>query len=396
MDGAGANAVFRARIGILSILALLGAAASFRLAFLFHRLPELALVVVCLAAISYAQLRHAGLTALVIAAPLPGVLGASLASVLIFPGSHRTAFPLVAYLAGFFVADTLAAEIALRVGEGSPPPAASQGAQAQLMPAVLGALALAVLFAARNPLAWSAATAGAGLCAWIALPLAASFLPFGEDYIARINRLRERREHWLDYLAPFAYPRWGWSLSGVAVILCVLGYFEAARAVPAWPQVSRADLIWLGSILTLLAGAVLAIRDWRRALAALLACLPAAFLALWLLAGSRAWSAGWPALGLGAMAVYFISARTASFVQAGEPASVASLRALTRHGAAILFAAAACALPLALFDRMTGIAPAAAVLLGAFNALVFAPAFSIVIEGLFPRRATIEARYRVR
>src|SRR6202789_685743 len=395
MDGAAANAVFRARIAILLILALLAAAACYRLTSLLHLLPELALVVACLAAISYAQLRHAGLTALVIAAPLPGVLGASLPSVFGSPGSRMMGFPVVAYLTGFFIADMLAAEIAVRAGEGSSPLAASQGAQAQLMPAVVGALALAILFAARNPLTWFA-VAGAGLCAWIALPLAASFLPFGEDYIARANRLRERSEHWLNYLAPFAYPRWGRSLSGVAVVLCALGYFEAARSALTWPHVSRADLVWLAPAAAVLAGAVLGIRDWERAVAAFLACCPAVLLALWLFAESHAWPDSWPALGLGAMAVYFISARAASFVRAGEPAGVASVRALTRYGAAILFAVAACALALALFDRMAGVAPAAAILLGGFSALVFAPAFSIVMEGLFPRRATIEARYRVR
>src|SRR6202789_1294936 len=121
MDGAAANAVFRARIAILLILALLAAAACYRLTSLLHLLPELALVVACLAAISYAQLRHAGLTALVIAAPLPGVLGASLPSVFGSPGSRMMVFPVVAYLAGFFIADMLAAEIAVRAGEGSSP-----------------------------------------------------------------------------------------------------------------------------------------------------------------------------------------------------------------------------------------------------------------------------------
>lgn len=404
MDGAGANAIFRARIAIILIVVLLGCGAvagglQLGVAPAAGLLPGGALALIALAGVSYVHLRHAGLSALAIVAPLPGFLCALLLAAAVFPRGDAAVGAACAYLAGYFLANVLAAEIVARAAEGDA--AAAQRTMADLAPAALGALVLAACADALiHPrfASWAAMleTAGSVLSALIALPLAASFLRFGEDFIALANRLRERRERALARLAPVAAPRWGWSLSGVAVIIVVLGIFGIVQSNLAWPAMARDGLIWLAPVPFATIAALAAMRDWRRGLAAALALFPAAALALWLSSRIGLGSNLTQAAGLGLMPIYLISARAASFVRGGDPAAVASMRALTRHGAAISFGAIASALGLLLFYRQGGIVPAAAILLGGVGALVFAPAFAIVIEDIFPRRATIEARYRVR
>jgi hypothetical protein len=122
-------------------------------------------------------------------------------------------------------------------------------------------------------------------------------------------------------------------------------------------------------------------------------------LALWVFArvplDVTVWRHLLQALGLGIMPVVFVSARAAGFARDGEDVAVASTRALERDGAAVLFIVAAAALSLAAFHRLQDIPAAIGIFLGAPSALVFAPAFAVVLEGIFPRRAVIEARYRV-
>jgi hypothetical protein len=392
--GAALNVFFRARIVILAllVLALIGTAALW-----LRSRPDMPVdwpvAAAILAAFSFLCLRHAGLAALTLIAPLP----AFLAVVMFLPvGGDRLSLWL-AFLPGFVVASFFAASIARQAAEGAPGKMAASQTLQDLTPATLCALIAACVpaFLFANGAMLAAVLAGAGLCALIATPLAASWLPFGENFAARANRLREWRERGLAYLIPVALPRWGWSLSGVAIVLAVLGVFGALPlGLP-----SGANLIGYGAIAVAVAALFLATRDWRRSLAALLAFLPALFFTLWVFARMPHDPAALrhllQALGIGFMPVVLAAARAARFMRDGEDVAVASIRTLERDGATILFTVAATALSLAAFHRLQDVPAAIAILLGAPGALVFAPAFAALLESLFPRRATIEARYRV-
>jgi hypothetical protein len=387
--GATLNVFFRGRILILSLLVVLalGAAGFWLRSHPIGRVPiDWFVAIAILAGLSFLHLRHAGLAALTLAAPLLAFLALLLCA-------DSDAFSLwLACLPGFVLASFFAARIARRAAEGMSGKNAARQASKELTPAALFALAAAC--APTLPLAVAIASGVAGIYALIAVPLAASLLPFGEEYAARANRLRERRDRGLDYLVPAAQPRWGWSLSGIAIVLAALGFFGAR------PLGGATDPIWWGAaILAALAALCLATRDWRRALAAFLAFLPAPLLAHWIFAhappDATAWRHLLQALGIGFMPVVLVSAQAARFARDGEEAAVASVRALERDAAAVLFTMAAAALSLLAFGDLRDAAAAIAIFLGAPGALVFAPAFAAVLEGIFPRRATIEARYRV-
>jgi len=395
-DGGGAalKFFFRARIAILALLIFLAfAAAGLWLRSRPGLTADWPFAAAILVALSFLHLRHAGLAALTLVAPLP----AFLAMAVLLPVDGDRVSLWLAFLPGFVLASFFAARIARRAAEGATAKISAGQAMKELAPAALCALmaACAPMLVVAPGATLAAALASAGFCALIATPLAASWFPFGENFLARANQVRERRERGLAYLFPAARPRWGWSLSGVALVLAALGFFGAAPLV--FPI--RTSPIGYAAILIAVAAVFLATRDWRRALAALLAFLPVLFLALWAFVcvphDPPAWNHLLPALGIGFMPVVFVAARAARFARDGEDAAVASIRTQERDGAAVLFVLLAGALSLVAFHRLQDVPAALAVLLGAPGALIFAPAFAAALESMFPRRATIAARYRV-
>jgi hypothetical protein len=394
------NGFFRARfaIPILAALLALGAAGLWLRPPHLHLEIETAVVLAILAAFSYLHLRHAFLTLSTLVAPAIGLLGSGL---LTSPGVN---FPslLLAYLPGFIVAVFLAAAMVRQTAGGEAASGAARDAVIELAPAALCALVVAIVMPAFvvsvSPVrALQAALPGigAGLCALIAVPLGALLLPYGEDFVARANRLRESRQRLLAHLVAVTQPRWGWSLSGIAIVFAVLGLF-GAKGTPI-----HANVAWPAAILVAFGATYAATRDWRRAVAALLAFLPAISLTLWVLArlplhsGPDGWRNPAQALGIAFIPVMLVSARAAQFARGGENGPIASARALEQDGAAIAFAALAGALSLLAMGE-AGIPAALGIFLGGASALVFAPAFSAAVGSLLPRRAEIEARYRVR
>lgn len=386
---------FRARIVLLTLLILLAMGSA---GLWLRSRPGLTadwpLAAAILVALSFLHLRQAGLAALTLVAPLP----AFLAMAVLLPVDGDRVSLWLAFLPGFVLAGFFAARIARRAAEGATAKIAAGQAMKELSPAALCALVAAcapVLIVAPGA-TLAAVLASAGFCALIAAPLAASWFPFGENFLARANQVRERRERGLAYLTPVALPRWGWSLSGIAIVLAVLGFFGAAPlALPI-----HTSPIGYAAILIAVAAVFLATRDWRRSLAALLALLPALFLALWVFArvthDPPAWRHLLQAMGIGFMPVVLVAARAAHFARgSGEDFAVASIRALEEDAAAVLFTLAAAALSLVAFHRLQDLPAAIGILLGAPCALVFAPGFAAALESMFPRRAVIEARYRV-
>jgi hypothetical protein len=106
------------------------------------------------------------------------------------------------------------------------------------------------------------------------LPLMLSRLTVDEDFVVRTNRARERRIASLENLALVATPRWGLSLTGIGVVLAVLGWFEAQRLQPMLllPFVSAVIVAGAGWIVG---------GGWREGVGLVIASGVALFLSVW-------------------------------------------------------------------------------------------------------------------
>lgn len=192
--------VFESQVIVLMLLAVIAAAAIAPCVVFGHGFSPrasiaLAAMISLLAVFAFFHLRHASLAMAVALAPLPGAIGAVSLGAAVEPLA-------LACLTGFTVALFLADEIALCVVEGSGVADAAAGtlrenalacSAAAICAATFAALLLFAAHHARAPAVAALAELGAGFGALIALPLAASLLPFSEDFVARANRLRELR-----------------------------------------------------------------------------------------------------------------------------------------------------------------------------------------------------------
>jgi hypothetical protein len=314
---------------------------------------------------AYLLLRHVGLAALAVIAPLPGYL-----AVYFF-----FAPPLPVILAAMLLSNFLASRIALAIAQGETP-------VAPLLPS-LGALAMATAWLFALPVdhfTWqfTAAITASMVSAFVLVPLVAKHLSFGEDFIARMNRARELRQRLFGSLEPVTRPRWGWSIAGVAFVLDAVAYFGAHVTLPS----TRPEWVAAGILAGVTALVAVLVRDWRRGLSLVCALAPMALLLWWMIVLTQSFSRlSFLALGIAAAAVALMAF------------SAAPLRALERDGASLTISLLAGALFLALFGQVQ---PVVVTLMGVIAALVFQPAFAAVFESLFPRREVLDARYRVR
>ncbi len=361
-----------------------------------HALPVRASVsaFVVAAIFSFILLRHAGLAIIAAFAPIPGLLIAHAAGV---------APPLtiaLCYLPGFACAVFMASEIAGSIASGIERRTACEDAFAGL--ALSAALAIAASAAAlgvfwivfQPSLAVVAATLGAGTTAILIVPLAATFIPFGEDFVTRFNRLREWRERMLDPLTAITEPRWGMSVGGIAIVFAVLGYFGAHPTPDARQGAIFAALLLAAFIVTFVLT-----REWRQAIAILIVLAVLSLIGLWGLEKIRA---AHPLLSLlqtlGICAVPMVLLA----VEAGrhlseDAASAASVALLRKAPATILFFAAAAFITILQWSDAALSAVLVIVLIfGCAGALLFQPAFATALEALIPRRSTLEARYKLR
>jgi hypothetical protein len=336
---------------------------------------------------SFVLLRHAGLAALAAIAPLPGYI---IAYWLFAP-------PLPVILAAYLLSNILAARIALGVADGEAPPVAVRSVVTGLALPNLCALALSAagLFAvAIDRYSWSFLTAilASGLSAMVAVPLAARWMSLDEEFIARTNRVRESRQRVIDVLAAVTRPRWGWSVAGIAIVFDALGFFGAHLAISALP---RSAAITIAAVLMgLIVFALAVMRDWRRGLALIFAVAPVVLFLCWMIVATQSYSRlSFLLLGMGAGATLLMSASAAAFVRQDADMAAASRRSLALNGPAVAVAMAVAALVPPIFGQ--GL-PSLIALFGGAAALLFEPGYAAAIESLAPRRATIEARYRVR
>ena len=345
---------------------------------------QICIALVLLAAGTFLLLRHIGLALVVIVLPLLGAMVAGFAASWL----HLSGFvpgTALALAPGYLIACILAWHIASRIAAGEPRNALARAAATDIALPLAGALMLVLGVHAldRNASSLGVAAAGAVL-SLLAAPLAMSRLPFGEDFVARFNRVAERRRRRLLWLDPIVQSRWAWSIAGISVVLTALGYF----GIHHWPHVA---LVWLVPAMLAIVVGLAAIRDWRFAIAAAFSLFPLTVLSLWA-AGSIP---PFQPLGLGALAIHAVAARAAAFVRQGDDVGTASLRVIEQLGAPIIYALLVCAVVLQVFATQQAAGDFFVLVLAGVAALTLPIAFAVVIEGLFPRHATIEARHRV-
>jgi hypothetical protein len=392
---------------VLAVLAVLAAGAVALYAISGHSLRAtlaLAAIVAVSIPFSFVHLRHAGLALAAAFSSLPGLMMA------VSLGATVETLAL-AFLAGFTIALFLADEIALRVVEGSGAAAATAetlrenavaGCAAAIAAAAFAALLLFAGHHARTPLVAAVAELASGLSAMIVLSLAASQLPFGEEFVMRANRLRELRERRLEKIAAVTEPRWGWSLTGVGLVFLALAFF-GARSLHASQAVAHFGLeIWLVAAIVVTGAALATTRDWRRSLAVVIALGLSALIGCWgyarggisLNVGS--WLALMQVLGIGAAIVLLVA--NAARPDADEDAAAALVRSLLgKTGVAVTGSACGIVILLVLSVGIgrDAVALAAALFFAGVGAVLLQPALTTAIETVAPRRSTIEARYRV-
>lgn len=357
-------------------------------ALLFGASAILALVAV------YGLLRHWGLAALTVLAPLPGLLWAAP----IASGSDFGALPFLAYGLAIAAA-TLSCEhklTELLQPDSVSPAGFSRWGAGPLLPVAAGLVLMLVLALLwfRSGVSTDAAlqaiadSALALLSVLVLLPLGISLLSFDEAFVARANRAGEERGRWLEGLAFVAIPRWGLSLSGVTVVLIVLGWY-GARGVLQDAFVLRAASVLVVALVGGLVG-----DGWREGVALAAAIGGACLLSLWALSVSNVPNGGVAVLQIGGFAcvlAFYGVWRVRQYRQRREDARE---RVLSDCGGALIavIASGGALVPLLMLQPA-----ASATLLGlvfaGFSGVLLAPALVTGLEAFFPRRATVEELY---
>lgn len=343
--------------------------------------------------------------------PLPGVS-------LVFCGLFGTPFaPLVTalgalvYALGFAIALIAGDGFAVCIAAGEDPKAsvmlALRGGVRFVGPVLVVVLGLPALLAISDPqrLAPSLLLAGgsalATLSAWLVVPLAGSFLSGSEDFIARTNRTREDWARRFEKIALTARAPWAMSVTGIFVVLLVLGVFGSVKLGAAEDPTLRFDAA--GAACVILAAAFFAGRNWRRALAVAFATGGALIYGLWGYARAGAdFDAPLMLLTAGLCAICFvpIAAVAAEAVQSGRTdAASASEAGILGSGPAAATGILGALVVLAPWYREFGSARVGfvlAIVFAAAGALVFHPAVASALEDVVPHRRTVAERYRVK
>lgn len=401
--------LFRLRIAILALGALATAAAIW---FVFHghAVPVGALFL-CGASlivgglIAFAHLRHAASAALVVLAPLPGMIAAGAFA----PGGGLAVTDLLACY-GFAVVfgSCLCGDAMRRVLDAATPADAARETLAR----ALGALLLAVVIGVALTVAWlfrdaralglggASGFAAAALSVLAIVPFAFAMLPFGEPFFVAANRARERRETWLRNATLVTDPRWALSLSGSAIVLATLGWFGAEPLLRHSALLAQPGL-WGASALIVFLSAFGLARDWRDAVAATLALAALVLLALylWGRASGHLGATSFVEIVVAAALALFLMlgsiAQTRRYRRSGDTMAVARLRAIEDAGLAPWFGALGAAGAAAPWVLVHGSTATLALLfpLSVAAALLGQPALATALESLIPRRRSLGELY---
>jgi hypothetical protein len=338
------------------------------------------------------QTRHFGIAALTALAPIPGLIWAAPLS----DGASFGAVPFLAYAFGFAVAALLAQSIVERAldGEGGEYPWRAAGMALGLT------LVLGVLWF------WGTDASGAAVqavvdaifcaaSALVLLPMGASLLHLDEGFVARANRVRERRQRIFERLALVATPRWALSFTGIAFVFLALGWFGAE---PQMRTGATALLLRLASAVVVIVGAGIFARGWREGLAVGLTGAVVCLVSLWAtIVGTRDVLAPVGVLLATSVALFLaLHAGRRALRHAPRETPLETRRRTIEDTAASQIFAGAGALS-ALLPAVAvwpGYAPFAIALFAAgFCGIVFAPAAVTALESIFPRRRSVEDLY---
>lgn len=361
------------------------------------------------AAVALIYLRHPLLWAIAVAGPAIVLL--PVAATAQQPAPDVLSLLPLAWLFGLVLLLVCADEFIRRILDGDAPNLATRQALRARWQAFLGSVVAvaAVLvglgFACSEPetAGFLALGMGAGASGLGATALA-RFLSYGENFISRSNRMHESAQRVFDIVIAVARPRWGFATAGIALVFAVLaglGLRDLAVAPPLRPH--GVAVLAGGAGAFVLAGAAV-IRDWRATLSCLAALGLSGAMGLWILAllkGVLNVTAGFSflcVLGIGCVLLFSCGAEAGRYGKRGDDATIAAARTLVRLGPGIFFADIAAVVGLALWTFAAGPVAMALACMSAFagaGALIFQPAFGIVIETWFPRPATIAARYRL-
>jgi hypothetical protein len=342
---------------------------------------------------AYVLLRHVYLTALTVAAPLC-VLAAGFALPHAWKSGNIAIGLVLAPICTLLLSDRISRSVCMGVPARVAVIAAIREFAAAAGP-IFAAYVLELLAFVSWPVEWQARIANALMIAVaFALPLvlgvAAMWFDYPEDFIARANLARERRERSFERPAGLAETRWSLSVTGIAVVIGAVALL-AIRGLHAeidWHAGAR-----FGCSVALLAGAFAAItRNWRLTLAAVPAVALVALLVLWMyaridpqsLARFDLWLNLMPVL----VAMSVLVLQLSRHINRDEtPASAVAL-SLREQGpattAAFAVIAAVAVIELVLFKQLW-LVDCMPVLAGAAAALLFFPAFGNVIYWLLPR-----------
>lgn len=356
--------------------------------------------------LSFAQLRHMALAALVGLAPLSGVAPL----LLILPAGTTMSVIGLAWALGLAASLFLGEAVAeanlkgdateravVRVLDGN-----IRLLLAMLATAIAPVLALSLFGSSSELRALTLASACVLGSVSFVLPLGASLLTFDEDFIGRANRAREFRARLLAPLMAVAGRRYGFSVAGIACVLSAIMIFGAKA-----PQALVTGSFGIALLVTaavMASSSWAALSDWRRSLAVLMAAGLANLAAIWMFFAK--------ATALTLHAILFLSAANAIGLAIQLLIGVAAASDLSTEDDVV--SGSECAIETrslpAIAAGVAGIAatlvliPDASVLWATFavsvaasacSAIVFQPAFAITLEGLWPRKATIAERYRL-
>ncbi len=342
----------------------------------------------------YVQLRSWPLAAMAWLAPL-----GALACCLLAPGAQVVALlaaALFAMTCAFALGDGFVRGVCAGIEPRAAVPRAALDTAAAAVPVVAayGLSFVADGIATGGLGAWSLAPAAfllAAAAVWAAVWLSTLF-PYTEEFVARANLARERRERAFSHLAFATETRWALSICGIAMVLATVAAFGLRGSQPVWTGHDAVPLAVFGA--GLCAAFVFVARDWRVGLSAAMAVAFAGLLLLWgmsrlqggqFLRGTEL--AGW--LAAAALPPAVLVHRLREALRQGDALAPALGRALRRDGfAAVAFGGiiAAVSVPLLRYFVPWSAFAAASV----FAALLLFPALTVAIYTFLPRYRSVD------
>lgn len=400
--------LFRQRFAVLAGLLALTAGAVF-FAFQGRSVPVGAvfLTAISLSAafgVAVVHLRHVALAAVAVIAPLPGMIAAG-------PFAIGQGLGIAALLAAYGFASVagalLCGEILRRVVAGGARHESPLSAIPLLVPIAIATMTAGVVTAGglfdvswRLALGMSTELVAGTCSSLVFVAMAALVLPFTETSVTDVNRARERRAVRLRFAALVVEARWGVAVSGIVLVFAVLGYFGvepmlAKSALPARP------VLWAASALLVFLAAYGVGRDWREAVAALLALAAETLVSLWLWSAAVGHVTATPFVEIvtadaaGLLLMLVLLGRARRHRADGSTPGVARLRALEECAVPALYGCAGATAAILPWTVLHGSMATLALLfaLAAVASIFGPPALATALDVLVRRRLSVEELY---